>query len=158
MELDAKDCILLDALQENARLTISELAEQVDLSVSGVQKRLRKLEESGVIVQYVTLLNRSQLGLSLLCFVEVSLATHIRQDVVDFDAAIQNFSEVLECHRLTGGADYLLKIIVRDREHLDNFLMDVLMPLPAVDKLKTSVALREIKETTAVPIIAAVGK
>lgn len=151
-DLDHKDRILLAALQEDARLTINELAERVDLSSSGVQKRLRKLEDSGVIEQYVTLISRSKVGLGLLCFVEVSLATHVRQDVADFDAAINRFAEVLECHRLTGGADYLLKIIVRDREHLDCFLMDVLMPLPAVDKLKTSVVLREIKETTSIPI------
>lgn len=152
MELDHKDKKILGALQGNGRLTISELAEQVDLSVSGVKKRLTKLEDGGAIQRYVTLLNRDMLGYALLCFVEVSLSVHDRQEVAVFDDKIRSFDEVLECHRLTGGADYLLKIVVRDREHLDNFLMDVLMPLSAVDKVKTSVVLREIKETTAVSI------
>lgn len=146
--LDNKDRKLLSAIQKNARLTISELADQVGLSVSGVKKRLVKLEENNVIAQYTTLLNRGKLGLGLLCFIELSLAGHVRQDVADFDRDIQLMAEVLECHRLTGAADYLLKVAVRDREHLDTFLMDKLMRLPAVGKLKTSVVLKEIKETT----------
>ena len=146
--LDDKDRKLLTAIQKNARLTISELSEQVGLSVSGVKKRLVKLEDNGVISQYATLLNRSKLGLGLLCFIELSLEIHARKDVAEFDFDIQQLPEVLECHRLTGAADYLLKVVVCDREHLDSFLMDKLMSLPAVGKLKTSVVLKEIKETT----------
>ena len=152
MELDDKDKKLLNALQKCARLTISELAERVGLSVSGVKKRLTKLESKQIIVKYATLLNRGKLGLGLLCFVEVSLAAHNREDVVDFDTTVQSFDELLECHRLSGSADYLLKIVVRDREHLDQFLMDTLLPLRAVAKVKTSIVLKEIKETTAIPI------
>lgn len=152
MDFDKIDQQILTALQDNARLTISELADQVDLSVSGVKKRLSKLEERGVILQYATHLDRSMLGLYLLCFVEVMLTAHQRADVAHFDEKIQAFDEVLECHRLTGGADYLLKIVVRDREHLDNFLMDTLLPLSAVDKVQTSIVLKEVKETTKIPI------
>ncbi|MEM7799122.1 MAG: Lrp/AsnC family transcriptional regulator [Chloroflexota bacterium] len=151
MEIDKKDRILLNALQKNSRLTISELAELVDLSISGVQKRLKKIEDYGFFNHFSAVLNRKHLGLTLLCFVEVNLRAHVRQDVAEFDRLIQELPEVLECHRLTGGADYLLKIVAYDREHLDYFLMDVLMALPAVDKLKTSIVLKEIKETTMVP-------
>lgn len=152
MDIDRIDQQLLNALQDNARLTISELADQVNLSVSGVKKRLSKLEEKSVIIQYATHLDRGLLGLHLLCFVEVMLAAHQRTDVTQFDEMIQAFDEVLECHRLTGGADYLLKIVVRDREHLDSFLMDTLLPLPAVDKVQTSIVLKEVKETTKIPV------
>ena len=151
-ELDHKDKKILNALQRNARLTISELADQVDLSVSGVKKRLTKLENAGLIRQYATILDRGMMKLALLCFVEVSLSVHDRQQVANFDDTIQSFEEVLECHRLTGGADYLLKVVVRERDHLDDFLMDKLMLLSGVDKVKTSVVLREIKETTQIPI------
>ena len=151
MELDSKDKTLLNALQENSRLTISELGALVDLSVSGVQKRLKKLEDQGYIETYAAILNRTKLGLSLMCFVEVSLGIHLRKDVAEFDNAIEKLPEVLECHRLTGGADYLLKIVAYDREHLDSFLMDILMPMTAIDRLKTSIVLKEIKETTAIP-------
>ncbi|MEM8863151.1 MAG: Lrp/AsnC family transcriptional regulator, partial [Chloroflexota bacterium] len=151
MEIDSKDRVLLNALQSNSRLTIIDLAELIGLSVSGVQKRIKKLEDNGFVESYPAVLSRKHLGITLLCFVEVSLGTHSRQDVADFDNAIQELPEVLECHRLTGGADYLLKIVAHDREYLDYFLMDVLMPLPAVDKLKTSIVLKEIKETTVIP-------
>ncbi|MEM9777295.1 MAG: Lrp/AsnC family transcriptional regulator, partial [Chloroflexota bacterium] len=107
MEIDSKDRVLLNALQENSRLTISELADLIGLSVSGVQKRLKKLEDNGFVENYPAVLSRKHLGLTLLCFVEVSLGTHSRQDVTDFDRVIQELPEVLECHRLTGGADYL---------------------------------------------------
>lgn len=151
IDIDDKDKIILDALQDNSRLTIAELAERISLSASGVQKRLKKLEDNGFIDTYAAVLNRKKLGVTLLCFVEVSLGTHIRQEVRDFDEAISAMPEVLECHRLTGGADYLLKIVAHDREYLDYFLMDVLMPIPAIDRLKTSIVLREVKETTVVP-------
>ncbi len=153
MEMDENDRIILNALQNNSRMTISDLTDLVELSTSGVQKRLKKLEDQGFIDSYVAILSRSHLGLGLLCFVEVSLGIHDRQEVADFDKTIQALPEVLECHRLTGGADYLLKVVSHDREHLDYFLMDVLMPTPAVDKIKTSIVLKEIKETTALPTI-----
>lgn len=151
MDIDNKDKIILNALQENSRLTISELGALVNLSVSGVQKRLKKLEDQDYIETYAAILNRTKLGLSLMCFVEVSLGIHLREDVAKFDEAIQKLPEVLECHRLTGTADYLLKIVAYDREHLDAFLMDVLMPMSAIDRLRTSIVLKEIKETTAIP-------
>ena len=70
--------------------------------------------------------------------------------MADFDEAVMNMKEIQECHRLTGGADYLLKVIVQDREHLDNFLLDTLMLLPGVDRVRTRVVLKEIKETTSI--------
>ena len=149
--MDNNDRIILDALQSNSRLTINDLTDLVNLSTSGVQKRLKKLEDQGFIDSFVAVLSRKHLNLTMLCFVEVSLGTHNRQEVADFDQSIQELPEVLECHRLTGGADYLLKVVAHDREHLDYFLMDVLMPFPAVDKMKTSIVLKEIKETTALP-------
>ncbi|MCA9926699.1 MAG: Lrp/AsnC family transcriptional regulator [Anaerolineales bacterium] len=151
MELDEKDRKLLFELQSNARMTNGELAEIVGLSTSGVQKRLRKLEENGFIARYATILDRHKLGFDLPCFVEVSLQAHEPRDVTDFDAAVQEMPEVVECYRLTGSADYLLKIMARNRDHLDHFLMKVLMPLKAVDRLRTRVIIKEIKETTDIP-------
>ena len=152
MQIDEIDKAILEALQQDGQTTISELGKLVDLSSSGIQKRLKKLEDQGFIESYTAILNRKRLNLTLLCFIEVSLRTHSRTDVADFDRVIHDLPEVLECHRLTGGADYLLKVVAYDRESLDNFLMDTLMPIPAIDKVKTSIVLREIKETTAVPV------
>ena len=152
MQIDEIDQAILNALQQDGQTTISELGKLVELSSSGIQKRLKKLEDQRFIESYTAILNRKRLNLTLLCFIEVSLRTHSRTDVADFDRVIQELPEVLECHRLTGGADYLLKVVAYDRESLDNFLMDTLMPIPAIDKVKTSIVLKEIKETTVVPV------
>ncbi len=146
--LDEKDCVLLNELQDNARMTSAELGKRVDLSPSGVQKRLRKLEESGVIEKYVTLINRKQVGYDLLVFVQVTLQGHTPEQVGEFDAAMQQMMEVLECHRVTGTADYLLKVIVGDHEHLDQFLMHRLLPLPSVARVNSNLVLKAVKETT----------
>ncbi len=152
VDLDEKDRILLQRLQENALITSAELATQVDLSVSGVQKRLKKLEENGVIQRYAAIVDRAAVGYDMLCFVQVTLQGHVADSVSDFDATVQRMPEILECHRLTGTADYLLKVTVRNREHLDQFLMKDLLSLRIVDRLQTSVVLKEVKETTAVGV------
>lgn len=150
IDLDEKDRILLQHLQENGRATSADLAGKVDLSVSGVQKRLKKLEENGVIKRYVTILDRQSVGYDMLCFVQVTLQGHVPDSVTDFDATVNAMPEVLECHRLTGSADYLLKVTVRNREHLDRLLMENLLALRSVGRLETSIVLREVKETTTV--------
>lgn len=146
--LDEKDRKLLDQLQENARLTSTELGQQVQLSPSGVQKRLHKLEDSGVIQKYAAILDRRLLGRDLAVFVQVTIQGHTPEVVAQFDQAVQEMAEVLECHRVTGRADYLLKVIVRDHEELDHFLMNRLVPLPSVERVNSNLVLKAIKETT----------
>jgi len=150
--LDSIDRQLLQHLQQDARISNAELARRVKLSPPGLQKRLRKLEELDVISQYVTLLNYEALGYEMLCFVQVTLQRHEPDLVIGFKAAVQEMSEVLECHFLTGEYDYLLKVVVRNRKQLEQFLLEKLTPVPGMDKLRTSVVLSEIKSTTAVSI------
>ena len=150
--LDSIDRQLLQHLQQDARISNAELARRVELSPPGLQKRLRKLEELKVISQYVTLLNYEALGYEMLCFVQVTLQRHKPEMVIGFKAAVQDMPEVLECHFLTGEYDYLLKIVVRNRKQLEQFLLEKLTPVPGMDKLRTSVVLSEIKSTTAVSI------
>jgi len=146
--LDKKDSTLLHHMQNNARLTSAELGKLVDLSPSGVQKRLRKLEENGVVEKYATLLNRKQLGYDLLVFVKVIIHGHTAELIEEFDAAISRMPEVLESHRIIGDADYLLKVVIRDREHLDHFLMKNLLSLKSVERVSSYLVLKEVKETT----------
>jgi DNA-binding Lrp family transcriptional regulator len=150
--LDEKDLALLQYLQQDARITNTELARRVDLSPPGLQRRLRKLEESGVIEGYVTLVNREALGFDMLCFVQVTLQRHEPQANQGFMEAVQAMPEVLECFHITGEYDYLLKVAVRNRKHLEEFLLNDLTPVPGMDKIRTSLVLREIKTTTAVPL------
>lgn len=150
--MDEKDRQLLKHLQGDARLTNTELARRVELSPPGLQRRLRKLEDSGVIEQYVTLLDREAVGFDMLCFVQVTLLRHEPESIQRFKEIVQDMSEVLECHHITGEFDYLLKVIVRNREHLEKFLVEKLTPVPGMDKIRTSLVLREIKTTTNLPI------
>jgi Lrp/AsnC family transcriptional regulator, leucine-responsive regulatory protein len=151
-DLDEKDRILLHCLQEDARLTNTELARRVDLSPAGLQKRLRKLEEAGIINRYATLLNREAMGYDMLCFVQVTLQRHEPEAIERFKSAVQGMPSVLECHHITGEYDYLLKIVVQNRRQLEQFLVETLTPMPGMDKIRTSLVLSEIKTTTAVPV------
>lgn len=150
--MDEKDRQLLKHLQGDARLTNTELARRVDLSPPGLQRRLRKLEDAGIIEQYVTLLDREAVGFDMLCFVQVTLLRHEPESIRRFKEIVQDMPEVLECHHITGEFDYLLKVIVRNREHLEQFLVEKLTPVPGMDKIRTSLVLREIKTTTNLPI------
>lgn len=150
--LDELDRTLLRILQQNARLSNAELARRVDLSATGLQKRLRRLEEMGVIERYGALVNREALGFDMLCFVQVTLQRHEPDAVDNFRREVQTMSEVLECHHLTGEFDYLLKIIVRNRNHLEHFILNVLTPVRGMDKIRTSLVLSELKSAAAIPV------
>ncbi|KAA0997612.1 Lrp/AsnC family transcriptional regulator [Paraburkholderia panacisoli] len=161
-EIDAIDRRILAILQENGRLSNQEIAERVSLSPSPCLRRIRRLEESGVIRGYVALLDAQRLGLDLLAYVNVRLekgggwalsprsgeATHA--DL--FRAAVQTWPEVVACHAMTGEMDYLLRVQVEDMAHFSRFMQDHLLHHPSVIDVKTSFSLEKIKETTALPI------
>ena len=149
--LDDLDWRLLAHLQRDARVSTAELARQFKLSPPGVQKRLRRLEENGVIERYVTLVNREAVGLDLLCFVLVMLAHHRPDSVKRFRAGVTKMPEVLECHHLTGEFDCLLKLVVANHDELQRFL-ERLMKVGGVDRLRTSIVLSEIKSVTGLPL------
>lgn len=151
-ELDQTDLDILRHLQCEGRITNTELAQRVELSPPGLQKRLRKLEEGGIIRQYAALLDREALGFDMLCFVQVTLRHHESETVAAFRKAVAAMPEVQECHHLTGDYDYLLKVVIRNRKHLERFLMEKLTPVSGIDKIRTSVVLNEIKTTTVVPL------
>lgn len=150
--LDDVDRALLHDLQQDARLSNAELARRVNLSAPGLQKRLRKLEESGVITHYVALIDREALGYDMLCFIQVTLQRHEPEAIRRFRSLVQAMPEVLECHHITGEYDYLLKVVVQNRKHLEQFLVETLTPVPGMDKIRTSLVLSEIKTTTAIPV------
>ena len=150
--LDDLDRRLLGELQDNARVSSAELARRLDLSGPGLQKRVRRLEEQGVIRGYVTLVSRQAVGLDLLCFVHVMLAHHRPNSVRQFPDRVKRLPEVLECHYLTGEVDYLLKVVVASHDHLERFLFDKLMKVKGVDRIRTSMVLKEIKASTSLPL------
>ena len=151
--LDEMDRKVLRLLQENGRMTNAELARRVNLSAPGLQKRLRKLEETHVIDRYVTLINRQALGLDLLCFLQITLSPHPQSDCIShFCDRIRGLPEVLECHHLTGELEYLLKVVVANHQHLENFLFEEVTQIPGVERIRTSIVINEVKASTALPL------
>lgn len=150
--IDATDRRILDALQENARLSHVELSERVHLSASQCHRRLRKLEEDGVIEGYGARLNPEQVGLGVTAFVSVSLGQHGENPAERFAEAIAAIPEVLECFSVTGESDYLLRVIAPDLKSFSEFLMHRLMAVPGVTGVKSSIALECLKRSSALPL------
>jgi len=150
--LDSLDRKLLTYLQDDARASSAELARRVGLSGPGLQKRLKKLETRGVVTRYATLVNREAVGLDLLCFVHVMLAHHRPNSVKRFPGRVRAMPEVLECHFLTGEFDYLMKIVVANHDQLEKFLFEKLMKVGGVDRIRTSIVVKEVKATTSLPL------
>jgi Lrp/AsnC family transcriptional regulator, leucine-responsive regulatory protein len=152
--LDSIDKRILQSLQANGRATYDELAAAVRLSPSATLRRVKRLEESGVITGYVALVAPEQVGLALTAYINVRLAKHsdAGSSVEAFSAAVQAWPEVAECVALSGEMDYLLRVLVRDMAHYASFIMDTLLRHPSVQDCKTSFLLRRLKGTTVVPL------
>jgi Lrp/AsnC family leucine-responsive transcriptional regulator len=155
-ELDAIDRRILRALQENGRATYDELAAQVSLSPSATLRRVKRLEEAGVITAYVALVSPERVGLGLTAYLNVRLEKHAevhkRSPMDLFRASVQTWPEVVECAALTGEMDYLLRVVVQDMAHYSRFIMETLLRHPSVEDCKTSFVLDRVKNTTALPV------
>jgi DNA-binding Lrp family transcriptional regulator len=152
VDIDELDRRILQYLQEDARLPTAELARRVKLSSPGLQKRLNKLADRGVVMRYAAVVNREAVGLDLLCFVHVMLAHHRPKALKRFPGTVSKMPEVLECHFLTGEFDYLMKVVVQNHEALEQFLFEKLMRVDGVDRVRTSIVVKEVKASTALPL------
>ena len=152
LSLDRIDRQLLELLQADGRLSNIELADRVSLSPSPCLRRVRALEESGVIRKYVALLDPGRVGLGLLAFVNVKLEKRGSMPVADFARAVQTWSEVVACYSMTGDTDYLLRVHVEYLEHYSRFVMNKVLKHPAVIDVKSNFVLERIKDTTALPL------
>ncbi len=143
---------LLEILQRDGRLTNLELAGRVNLSASACLRRVRALEDAGIIRRYVALVDPRKVGLGLMGFVTVKLEKRGRMPTDAFARMVKDWPEVLACHALTGDMDYLLRVQVEDLDHFSRFVMDSLLKHPGVLDVKSSFVLDEVKETTALPL------
>lgn len=154
--LDKVDRLILRSLQADGRATYDQIAEAVSLSASAVLRRVKRLEEAGVIDRYVALVKPESVGLGLTAYLNVRLEkhteTHKRSPMDLFRAAVQTWPEVVECVALTGEMDFLLRVVVADMAHYSRFIMDTLLKHPSVQDCKTSFVLDRIKTTTAMPV------
>ncbi|MDI4634899.1 Lrp/AsnC family transcriptional regulator [Pelomonas sp. V22] len=155
-QLETIDRRILRALQIDGRVTYDALAAEVGLSPSAVLRRVRRLEESGVIAAYVALVPPEKVGLGLTAYINVRLEKHTeshKRNPMDlFRAAVQTWPEVVECVALTGEMDYLLRVLVQDMAHYARFISETLLKHPSVQDCKTSFMLDRVKGTTAVPL------
>ena len=151
-ELDEIDCNILQTLQTNARISNVELAEQVNLSPSPCLRRVRRLEEEGIIRSAVTLLDPAQVGLPVSVFVQVSLERQVDDALENFERAIVARPEVMECYLMTGDSDYLLRVVAPDLDGFQHFLLEHLTRIHGVASIKSSFALKQVSYRTALPL------
>lgn len=151
--LDRFDRIILDTLQARGRITNQELAEAINLSPSPCLRRVKQLEDDGLIDGYVALLNARRLNLNLMAFIEISLEKHTPERFDAFEELIGTYPEVLECHLITGqSADYLLKVIVQDMDAFQQFLLKKLLRIEGVSGVQSSFVLKSPINSTALPV------
>jgi Lrp/AsnC family leucine-responsive transcriptional regulator len=152
MELDAIDRRILVALQEDARISNVDLAERVGISPSPCWRRVRALEQEGVIARHVTLVDPAAVGLPVSVFVQVTLERQIEQALDEFEHTILARPEVMECYLMTGDSDYLLRVVVADLAAYERFLKEHLTRISGVASIKSSFALNQVKYRTALPV------
>ena len=150
--MDEFDLSILNRLQDDARITNVALAESVNLSPAPCLRRVRSLEQSGVIRNYTTLLDSEKLGWHVSVFIEVRLERQVVSDLRIFEEYVESYPEVMECYLMTGTSDYLLRVVAKDLNSLQAFITDRLASIPNVANMRSSIALKQVKYKTALPI------
>ena len=149
--LEARDRRILAELQRDSRLTMQELAERVGMSSSAAWRRVRALEEAGVIDRYAAIVDAKKAGFGLATIVQLSLARHEEANVEHFVREVLQHPEVLECFATSGEADFHLRVVVEDIDAYNRFLDDFIFKLPGVSQVRSNIVLKEIKADTALP-------
>ena len=149
--LDPRDRRILAELQRDSRMTTQELADKVGMSSSATWRRVRSLEEAGIIDRYAVIVNPKKAGFGLASMVQVTLARHEQANVEHFIREVLQHSEVLECFATSGEADFHLRVVVEDIDAYNRFLDDFIFKLPGVSQVRSNIVLKEIKADTALP-------
>ncbi|MDC1527980.1 Lrp/AsnC family transcriptional regulator [Gammaproteobacteria bacterium] len=153
MQLDRTDKRILRELQSNGRMSNQELAEKVGLSPSPCLRRVKQLEDEGIIKGYVALVDPAKLGLKMMALIQIRMDRHTPERFEEFEKTIREYSQVMECILITGQtADYQVKVIVEDMEQYQDFLLNRITPLPGVSDVHSSFILRQVVSSTALPI------
>ncbi|MGJ8547863.1 Lrp/AsnC family transcriptional regulator [Winogradskyella wichelsiae] len=150
--LDKIDTQLLAILQKNSNRTTKSIAEELGMSTSPIFERIKKLEKEGYIEKYVAVLNNKKIGLKLTVFIGITLQGHTRSYLEKFVKEINSFPEVVECHRVSGNFDYLLKLVVEDIEAYETFIISKLTLLPYLGNVQSLIALSTSKETNEIDL------
>ncbi|MGE4242976.1 Lrp/AsnC family transcriptional regulator [Ramlibacter sp.] len=152
MKLDLIDLRILHELQQDGALSNVELAQRVHLSPSPCLARVKALEREGVITRYVALVDPKEVGLGLNVFINISLKEQSKEALAAFEQHVSEREEVMECYLMTGDSDYLIRVAVRDIGALERFILDKLTPIPGIEKIRSSFALKQVRYKTALPL------
>ena len=152
MQLDNLDLKILDELQRDGSLSNVELARRVHLSPSPCLARVKALEAAGVINRYVAIASAAALGLGLSVFISISLRSQSKVSLGEFERRIAEHDEVMECYLMTGDSDYLIRVAVADIAALEKFILEQLTPIPGIEKIRSSFALKQVRYKTALPL------
>jgi len=152
MKLDVIDIRILNELQNDSAHSNVELAKRVHLSPSPCLMRVKALKDKGVIRNYVALADPKLLGLGLNVFISISLKEQSKKALGDFEQRISEHDEVMECYLMTGDSDYLIRVAVADMDALEKFILEQLTPIPGIEKIRSSFALKQVRYKTALPL------
>ena len=152
LTIDATDRKILNVLQKDGRTTNVELAEAIGLSASPCLRRVRLLEEAGIIKGYQAIVDQARVGLPVSVFISVKLEKQREDAMQRFEAAVRSFPEVLECYLMTGSRDYLLRVVAKDLTDYERFLKSTLTRIEGVASIESSFALAQVKHTGTLPL------
>ncbi|WP_323788153.1 Lrp/AsnC family transcriptional regulator [Psychroserpens sp.] len=152
MQLDEIDKQLLDFLQEDSKQTNKELSNKLNLSVTAVYERIKKLEREGIVSKYVTLINKKSVDKAFVTFCSIKLVQHSKDYVMQFEREVTKLNEVLECYHISGDYDYLLKVIVADMDEFREFMVKKLTTISHIGSTHSAFMINEVKHTTAIKV------
>ena len=152
LHIDSTDAKILNILQSDASLSLSEIAEQASSSRSAVGRRIQAMEAAGIIAKQTVIIDPKKVGLGVMIFAQVKMQAHNREALPTFIEKVQNFPEVVECHTLMGNVDFILKIIVENVEAYEDLFWHRLSQIEGVREISSSIALTAVKNTTELPI------
>jgi len=152
MQIDSIDRKILSILQQDASLSAGQIGDTIGLSQSQCWRRIERLQNAGIVLRRVAVLDRKKLGLNLVLFAQVKLLRHGENAIPAFTSAVQQFPEVVECHTMLGNVDFLLKIVAPDLEAYERFFVGRLSRLPMVQEVNTLISLSEIKAGAGLPL------
>jgi len=150
--IDNIDAKILHLIQSNAALSVADISDQVGLSSSPCWRRIKRMEELGIIDSRVTILNREKLGLDFEVFVAVKLALPNRTNMEKFEKAVERMPEVVQCAVVTGAVDFMLRVVTKDMHSYEDFLREVLLSIDLISDVQSRIVLRQSKDTTAIPL------
>jgi len=151
-QIDGIDAKILHYIQSNAALSVADIADKVGLSSSPCWRRIKRMEETGIIKQRVTILDRTKLGLDFEVFVAVKLSLPNRDNMEKFEKAVRNMPEVVQCASVTGAVDFMLRIVTKDMHSYEDFLREVLLGIDLISDVQSRIVLRQSKDSYAIPL------